>query len=72
MLYVKKANLEDIEKEWAFVRDMPEDENGLTNAWAGISHRVNRDNPASLKVMQKNGGRIVKEDADHYYVRIKK
>ena len=34
--------------------------------------RVNRDNPASLKVMQKNGGRIVKEDADHYYVRIKK
>ena len=35
MLYVKKANLEDIEKEWAFVRDMP-------------------------------------EDADHYYVRIKK
>ena len=38
MLYVKKANLEDIEKEWAFVRDMPEDENGLTNAWPGISH----------------------------------
>ena len=34
--------------------------------------RVNRDHPASLKVMQKNGGRIVKEDADHYYVRIKK
>ena len=34
--------------------------------------RVNRDNPASLKVMQKNGGRIVKEDDDHYYVRIKK
>ena len=167
MLYVKKANLEDIEKEWVFVRDMPEDENGLTNAWSGISHddfenkalpdmlrfsrgenlpdwmvpetflflweddtivgqfrirhylndalreggghigqfikkefrgkgygtkglaltlevartivpedefylRVNRDNPASLKVMQKNGGRIVKEDDEHYYVRIKK
>ena len=167
MLYVKKANVEDIEKEWAFVRDMPEDENGLTNAWSGISHvdfenkalpdmlrfergenlpdwmvpetflflweddtivgqfrirhylndalreggghigqfiakeyrnkgyatkglaltlevartivpedefylRVNRDNPASLKVMQKNGGRIVKEDDEHYYVRIKK
>ena len=34
--------------------------------------RVNRDNPASLKVMQKNGGRIVKEDNEHYYVRIKK
>ena len=63
MLYVKKANVEDIEKEWAFVRDMPEDEFYL---------RVNRDNPASLKVMQKNGGRIVKEDDGHYYVRIKK
>ena len=34
--------------------------------------RVNRDNPASLKVMQKNGGRIVKGDDEHYYVRIKK
>ena len=165
MLYVKKANLEDIEKEWVFVRDMPEDENGLTNAWSGISHddfenkalpdmlrfsrgenlpdwmvpetflflweddtivgqfrirhylceslrtgaghigycvgrdfrgrgygteglrlaleaagkivpedeiflRVNRDNPASLRVMLKNGGRIVSEDAEKFYVRI--
>ena len=26
MLYVKEANLEDFEKECAFVRDMPEDE----------------------------------------------
>ncbi len=34
--------------------------------------RVNRDNPASLKVMQKSGGHIVKEDDEHYYVRIKK
>lgn len=33
MLSIKKANFEDIEKEWSFVRDMPEDENGLTNAW---------------------------------------
>ena len=32
--------------------------------------RVNRDNPASLRVMLKNGGRIVAEDADKYYVRI--
>ena len=31
-ILIKKANFEDIEKEWAFVRDMPEDENGLTNA----------------------------------------
>lgn len=32
--------------------------------------RVNRDNPSSLRVMMKNGGRIVSEDNDKYYVRI--
>ncbi len=37
MLYLKKANKEDALKEWAFVRDMPEDENGLTNRWHGIT-----------------------------------
>ncbi len=165
MIYLKKACPEDLEKEWLFVRDMPEDENGLTNAWHNVSRedfeaealpqmlvfsegrglpegyvpetsfflwdndtivgqfrirhflceslrtgaghigycigkgdrgkgygteglrlaleaareivpedefylRVNRDNPASLHVMLKNGGRIVAEDADKYYVRI--
>ncbi len=165
MLYVKPANSTDLEKEWLFVKDMPEDENGLTNSWhdvtredfehkalpamrkaekgedlpdwmvpetilflweeetivgqfrirhylnnalrEGAGHigyfiarpfrgkgygteglmltldvarrivpeeefylRVNRDNPASLRVMEKNGGRVVAEDADKYYVRI--
>ena len=32
--------------------------------------RVNKDNPASLRVMLANGGRITDEDADKYYVRI--
>ena len=36
MLVLKKYNT-DIEKEWAFVRDMPEDENGLTNSLHGVS-----------------------------------
>ncbi len=36
MLILQKYNTE-IEKEWAFVRDMPEDENGLTNSLHGIS-----------------------------------
>ena len=166
MLEIKKCNT-DIEKEWAFVRDMPVDENGLTNSLHGISRqdfiekalpdmlkhergedmpdwmvpetflylweddtivgqfrirhylndalragaghigyfiakefrgrgygteglrqtlpiargiipedeiylRVNKDNPASLKVMQNNGGRIVGEDDGHYFVRIPK
>ena len=37
MLYLKQANYEDIEKEYLFVKDMPVDENGLTNQWHGIS-----------------------------------
>ena len=36
MLVLKKYNT-DIEKEWAFVRDMPEDENGLTNPYHGCT-----------------------------------
>ena len=167
MLYIKEANFEDIEKEYLFVRDMPIDENGLTNQWHGVSRegferialpsmldfqkgenlpegyvpetflflwnddeivgqfrirhylceslrvgaghigyfikkefrgkgygteglrltlqvargiipedefylRGNKDNPASLKVMLKNGGYIKAEDEDKYYVRIKK
>ena len=167
MIYLKPANIEDCEKEWLFVKAMPEDENGLTNQWPNISRkdfenkalpdmlrfskgidlpdwmvpetfyflwnddtivgqfrirhylnealregaghigyfigkvfrgkgyateglrltleearkivpeneiylRVNKDNPASLKVMQKNGGHIVAENEDKYFVRIKK
>lgn len=167
MLYLKEANFDDIEKEYVFVRDMPEDENGLTNPWHGVSReafeqtalqslidsakgenlpeghvpetflflwnddeivgqfrirhylcesliegaghigyfigktfrgkgyateglrltlleaakivpedeiylRVNKSNPASLRVMLKNGGYIHHEDEDKYYVRIKK
>ena len=34
--------------------------------------RVNRNNPASLRVMRKNGGRVVAEDDKKYYVRIPK
>lgn len=31
MLYLKEINDEDVIKEFLFVRDMPVDENGLTN-----------------------------------------
>lgn len=165
MLYLKEANFDDIEKEWLFVRNMPENENGLTNDWPNISKddfeskalpemlnfskgvdipdwmvpetfyflwdddiivgqfrirhhlceslrtggghigyyigkeyrqngygteglrrtleiakdivpeeefylRLEKSNIASLKVMEKNGGRIVSSDDEHYYVRI--
>lgn len=43
MLYLKEANFEDIEKEFLFVRDMPVDENGLTNKWNGVSFEDFRD-----------------------------
>ena len=35
-MYLKEANAADLEKEWLFVKDMPEDENGLTNRWHGV------------------------------------
>lgn len=34
--------------------------------------RVNKDNPASLRVMLKNGGYIDHEDAEKIYVRVKR
>lgn len=165
MIYLKKVCPEDLEKEWLFVRDMPEDENGVTNEWHGVSRevfeaktlpqmlffaegkglpegyvpetifflwdddtivgqfrlrhhlceslrtgaghigqfiaapfrgkgcgteglrltleeahrivpeeeiylRVLRDNAASLRIMIKNGGRVVSQDEEHYFVRI--
>ena len=43
MIWLKALCREDIEKEWQFVRDMPEDENGLTNEWPGVSLEEFRD-----------------------------
>lgn len=39
MLYLKEVNY-DIEKEYLFVRDIPEDENGFTNEWHGVSRET--------------------------------
>ena len=51
MIRLKRINREDMEKEWQFVRDMPEDENGLTNSYHGISREdfENRAFPAMMK-----------------------
>ena len=40
MLYIKEANFEDAEKEWLFVAAMPEDENGVTNKWHGVTRDI--------------------------------
>ena len=134
MLYLKPANIEDIEKEHAFVAAEPADENGFLNNYHGVSFEdfratvlpriidfsfgknlpecyvpetfyflwsdegngyctqglkllieearkivpenelylhCNIDNPASLRVMIKNGGVIHHKDQDGYFVRIK-
>ena len=40
MLYLKEVNLEDAEAEWAFLRDMPEEENGVGNRWHGCGRET--------------------------------
>lgn len=36
MLELREANLEDAEKEWEYIRDLPADENGFTNCNHGV------------------------------------
>ena len=40
MLYLKEVNREDAEAEWAFLRDMPAEENGVGNKWHGCSRET--------------------------------
>ena len=167
MIYLKKANMQDLDKEWEFTAALPAEENSFINDWAGVTResfrneaipamiaqaegeqlpegwvpqtcyflwdddkivglfhlrhflcesliegsghigyiigkafwgcgygtaglalvlrearqvvpeeeiylRVNKNNPASLKIMIKNGGYVHHEDAEHYFVRIRK
>ena len=37
MLYLKEANMEDMEKEYECIADIPENENGFTNPNVGCS-----------------------------------
>ena len=37
MLYLKEANVEDAAKEYAFVSELPQCENGFTNECPGVS-----------------------------------
>ena len=39
MLYLKEANFEDAEKEYEYIRDLPEDENGFMNSDYNISKK---------------------------------
>ncbi len=55
MIKLIETNFEDLEKEWEFVRDMPEDENGLTNSWPGIS-REDFENTALPRMIKDSKG----------------
>lgn len=37
MLYLKEANWEDMEKEYEYITNLPENENGFTNGYYGVS-----------------------------------
>ena len=39
MLYLKSANLEDIEKEYEFITNTPSNENGFTNLRLDVQER---------------------------------
>lgn len=36
MMELRKANLQDAEKEFEFMKNLPADENGFTNPWFGV------------------------------------
>lgn len=38
MIYLKEANIEDSQKEYEFIAQLPEDENGFTNKNSGCSY----------------------------------
>ena len=40
---LRKINLEDVEKQWAYTTALPEDENGLTNPYHGVSFEEYKD-----------------------------
>ena len=48
MLYLKKANTDDTEKEYLFVRDVPADENGFINEYPDSKER-----PVAEKYIEK-------------------
>lgn len=55
MLYLREANYDDVEKEFLFVRDMPVDENGMTNEWHGISREDFEDKALKQMLSSSKG-----------------
>ena len=51
MIYLKEANMEDAEKEYEFITQLPEDENGFMNQYYGCSYEefVNKILPGYIE-----------------------
>lgn len=57
MLKIKQADTADTEKEYLFVRDIPEDENGFINEYHGISRR-DFDDAMDIIIANSRGERL--------------
>jgi predicted acetyltransferase len=55
MLYLKEANLDDAEAQWAFIRDMPENENGVENRWHGCDWQTYRETALPRSIALSGG-----------------
>ena len=58
MLYIKKANFEDSEKEYAFVSEVPEDENGFINEWLKIAREDFEEKALKVMLAQEKGEQL--------------
>lgn len=58
MLYLKAANYEDIEEEYLFVREIPEDENGFINEWCGIFRDAFEEKALKTMIAHSKGERL--------------
>ena len=61
MLELRAVNPADAEAEWAFLRDMPEDENGVMNRWHGCDWETFQ-NVALPKLLDYTQGKNLRED----------
>lgn len=57
MLYLKKADRKDIEKEWLFQREIPADANSFINDYCGIS-REDFDDALDTIIAQSKGEKL--------------
>lgn len=58
MLYLKEANMEDIEKEYEFITNQPSDENGFTNSYEGVDRETFEDEVLPMLIAHSKGEQL--------------